>query len=301
MAPVADYPGVWGKATATIDWCEENYVVTEYVAEFWNTISNLAMIIPPILAGIKAYQEKLETRFVVSFLSILVVGIGSWCFHMTLLYEMQLFDELPMIWGSCIFVFDLFHSFTPPKYQNLPMILCLVLYSFIITAVYISIKNPIFHETAYAVLVFTLFFKSLDMLRRPNSSRALFFTALATYGTGFIIWNIDNFFCHNIREFRGTLTSPWRPLTQLHAWWHLLAGLGTYIHVLYRPLWESHITMYQKKWKRMDQYTKTDDVITGSDISTLQEVAWHLCFKVKEVIIVRKKAHSFTNFVHILT
>ncbi|KAI8494558.1 Alkaline ceramidase 3, partial [Branchiostoma belcheri] len=180
MAPVADYPGVWGKATATIDWCEENYVVTEYVAEFCkslsfyrevfpkirarNTISNLAMIIPPILAGIKAYQEKLETRYVVSFFSILVVGVGSWCFHMTLLYEMQLFDELPMIWGSCIFVFDLFHSFTPPKYQNLPMILCLVLYSFIITAVYVSIKNPIFHETAYAVLVFTLFFKSLDML-----------------------------------------------------------------------------------------------------------------------------------------
>ncbi|XP_035693180.1 alkaline ceramidase 3-like [Branchiostoma floridae] len=93
------------------------------------------MIIPPILAGIKAYQEKLETRYVVSFFSILVVGIGSWCFHMTLLYEMQLFDELPMIWGSCIFVFDLFHSFTPPKYQNLPMILCLVLYSFIITAI----------------------------------------------------------------------------------------------------------------------------------------------------------------------
>ncbi|XP_035693177.1 alkaline ceramidase 3-like isoform X1 [Branchiostoma floridae] len=88
-------------------------------------------------------------------------------------------------------------------------------------------------QAAYAVLVFTLFFKSVDMLRRPNSSRALFFTALATYGTGFIIWNIDNFFCHNIREFRGTLTSTFRPLTQLHAWWHLLAGLGTYIHVLY--------------------------------------------------------------------
>jgi dihydroceramidase len=30
--------------------------------------------------------------------SLLVVGIGSLLFHMTLRYEMQLMDELPMIW-----------------------------------------------------------------------------------------------------------------------------------------------------------------------------------------------------------
>lgn len=31
MAPTDGY---WGKVTSTIDWCEENYVVNRYVAEF---------------------------------------------------------------------------------------------------------------------------------------------------------------------------------------------------------------------------------------------------------------------------
>ncbi len=36
MAPILekDFDGFWGKPTATIDWCESNYEVTYYVAEF---------------------------------------------------------------------------------------------------------------------------------------------------------------------------------------------------------------------------------------------------------------------------
>ncbi len=32
--PLVDNVGVWGIPTSTLDWCEENYVVTKYVAEF---------------------------------------------------------------------------------------------------------------------------------------------------------------------------------------------------------------------------------------------------------------------------
>lgn len=34
MAPAVDRKGYWGPTTSTLDWCEENYVVTLYVAEF---------------------------------------------------------------------------------------------------------------------------------------------------------------------------------------------------------------------------------------------------------------------------
>merc|ERR1740117_2487317 len=31
--------------SSTIDWCEENHAVTTVMAEFWNTVSSVSMII----------------------------------------------------------------------------------------------------------------------------------------------------------------------------------------------------------------------------------------------------------------
>ena len=144
MAPVEANPiiGYWGPTTATIDWlichsliahdqylfatifllkqisynillvlefwcrCEENYVVTPYIAEFWNTVSNIFIFGPCILAFMNTTNNKhLELRHWLSYLGfdylcsfhsltlifrLLTVGVGSWLFHMTLLWEMQL-------------------------------------------------------------------------------------------------------------------------------------------------------------------------------------------------------------------
>ena len=37
--------GFWGPVTASIDWCEENYERTPYLAEFWNSISSLFLFL----------------------------------------------------------------------------------------------------------------------------------------------------------------------------------------------------------------------------------------------------------------
>lgn len=34
MAPAGDREGYWGPTTSTLDWCEENYAVTLFIAEF---------------------------------------------------------------------------------------------------------------------------------------------------------------------------------------------------------------------------------------------------------------------------
>jgi len=76
--------GYWGDTTATLDWCEKNYEVSWYIAEFWNTVTNLSMIIPPLWGIHKCLQRGLETRYLVGFFALLLVGIGSTMFHMTL-------------------------------------------------------------------------------------------------------------------------------------------------------------------------------------------------------------------------
>ncbi|KAG7224688.1 hypothetical protein INR49_030236 [Caranx melampygus] len=100
MAPSIERQGYWGRPTSTLDW--------------WNTVSNLIMILPPICGAIQTFQNGLEFRYVCSFLGLAAVGVGSWFFHMTLLYEMQLLDELPMIYSTCVFVYCLVYPWLRP-------------------------------------------------------------------------------------------------------------------------------------------------------------------------------------------
>lgn len=95
--------GVWGPATSTLDWCEENHIVSPYIAEYFNTLSNLNYIFLGLLGLYSCYSTRSELR---NYLSvggaILTIGTGSFLFHMTLLYEMQLCDELPMLYGYVV-------------------------------------------------------------------------------------------------------------------------------------------------------------------------------------------------------
>ncbi|KAI8607014.1 ceramidase, partial [Chytriomyces sp. MP71] len=74
---VAFYPsateGHWGLGTALTDWCEHNYAVTPYVAEFWNTVSNVFFLIT-VLAGIHNLRTigVSERRDFLAFGSLLV-------------------------------------------------------------------------------------------------------------------------------------------------------------------------------------------------------------------------------------
>ncbi|RWS21284.1 alkaline ceramidase 3-like protein, partial [Leptotrombidium deliense] len=135
MAPTA--VGYWGKVTSTLDWCEENYDTTFYIAEFWNTLSNLFMIVPPAFSCFRSFKTGNDTRLLLCYALLTLVGIGSWLFHMTLKYEMQLLDELPMIWGSLYLVFILGTIAYPHLEQSLLLKLGLFVYGVIATFIYL--------------------------------------------------------------------------------------------------------------------------------------------------------------------
>ncbi|XP_040486817.1 alkaline ceramidase 3 isoform X4 [Ursus maritimus] len=233
MAPAADREGYWGPTTSTLDWCEENYAVTWYIAEFWNTVSNLIMIIPPIFGAIQSVRDGLEKRYIASYLALTVVGMGSWCFHMTLKYEMQLLDELPMIYSCCIFVYCMFECFKMKNSVNYHLLFILVLFSLIVTTVYLKVKEPVFHQVIrhlqkrakcclfnsmasprvmYGMLVFTLVLRSIYIVTWVYPwLRGLGYTSLGIFLMGFLLWNIDNIFCDSLSLYTRTLYLRYRP------------------------------------------------------------------------------------------
>lgn len=74
----------WGQPSSGVDWCEANYVHSRYVAEFFNTMSSIPMLIVSLWGLFLCIKYQLEIRFYLCWFGIGVVGIGSVAFHGTL-------------------------------------------------------------------------------------------------------------------------------------------------------------------------------------------------------------------------
>lgn len=90
-------PGIYGAMSADFDWCERNHHYSPYIAEPFNTITSLTYCVVAIFTYFY-HNNHSETRMLVLYLTLFLIGVGSTLFHATLQYEMQLLDELPMLY-----------------------------------------------------------------------------------------------------------------------------------------------------------------------------------------------------------
>ncbi|GAU14684.1 hypothetical protein TSUD_203330 [Trifolium subterraneum] len=74
----------WGPVTSTKECCEENYIHSSYIAELYNTISNIPTIILAFIGLINALRQRFEKRFSILHLSNMTLAIGSMLYHATL-------------------------------------------------------------------------------------------------------------------------------------------------------------------------------------------------------------------------
>merc|ERR1711971_167108 len=89
--------------TALNDWCEENYVWTPYIAEFWNTLSNVIYLLvgawtikefsPNVRSGGEIYQ-----RLQICVLALCCIGVGSMAYHGAVTRWGQAMDELAILY-----------------------------------------------------------------------------------------------------------------------------------------------------------------------------------------------------------
>jgi hypothetical protein len=167
---------------STVDWCEVNYTVVWWIAEFWNTISGVAIVLAGYLfkkcqlenCSIK-HVSRINLNKVVSLLY--TVGVGTMLFHGTLWYPFQLLDELPMIMISIQYI-SIFMSLSTFRLNKdvLPyegVIKNIVLYSRIMMVIisFVYFVHPMlqivcFHVTLKifeAALVYIIYYMSINL------------------------------------------------------------------------------------------------------------------------------------------
>jgi len=240
--------GYWSPVTSIIDWCEPNYQHFDTVAETYNTFSSLAYILVEIWFVYKLEQffrsHKVAgnlrmLRTYVLIVSALIVGVGTYLFHMTLLREHQMLDELSMNATILLHIYGMINMDEEEKAEDgkkilrcfglfnttkaaLTALICLSLFS-ISCAVY-DTMIPVVFQTLFGLSILAGVFLSVmqaikkydnvssEYKRHFETARrdkiALICGVVGSALIGFTLWLIDNNTCPRYEHYK------------LHALWH---------------------------------------------------------------------------------
>lgn len=218
--------GYWeGLAPAAdVDWCEANYVVTPYIAEFWNTLSSLPMAMLGVYGAYQSISRGRESRFFWCFVLLAMVGLGSAAFHGTLLRPSQALDELPMIYTSLLGFWVLRYRHAPSD-EGRKVAWGLGVYSLLFTFAYLTSKETFMvFVLSYAVMVGWLVIKSVRLTwYAPAPERMSTLLRLASIGY------LGSFFFCWLPEHVLLPCDHWFQALPLHSIWHIGAGFGTFL------------------------------------------------------------------------
>jgi len=225
-------PGFWGTPTASVDWCEQNYAHVSYVCELFNTISSLSMLLVG-LCGALWHRRVLEKRFALVFSSVALVGVGSVAFHGTLIFELQMLDELPMLYTAALLVYILLENERERRF-GVWFPAALAGYAVFATCGAAFMRGQAqflsFH-VSFAALEFYGLYRTWLIHRRSRdrTQRRLFRAGISLYVAALVLWFVDLRFCDTLVNVTLNLGVP-NP--QLHAWWHVLVSMGLYVLIL---------------------------------------------------------------------
>jgi len=234
---IFDQPGYWGPVTASIDWCEPNYVVSPYIAEFWNTISNLGLILLPLFSLYHAVRHRFETRMILGCVTTLMVGLGSALFHGTLLFSCQLGDELPMLWAVLVTLYSLIESKPHIQYPWLPYAMTAFGTLWTVLAPWSHRHYPLAFEVTFITLEGCCAYLVMPMIRSTKSrtTKLLFFVGFAgTFAIAASCWLLDNWLCSTIKSSAAISLNPiYLYVGSLHGYWHIFMAIHCYCAFLF--------------------------------------------------------------------
>lgn len=198
--------GVYGPATG-INWCEPDYSWSPYVAEFWNTVSNLAFVAAGLSGRRTAQRMQLPARFFALSWTLVLLGLTSGAFHCTLLWVNQKLDET----FENVALVLLFHT------DKATQVLAVV-HSALVAAGIFTVTVFLFCELHLIAIILATLWKvkgwveaaELAAHGRAGLNRAVKLAAGSAV-LGFACWLVDRLLCVHV------LRLAFNP--QLHAWW----------------------------------------------------------------------------------
>lgn len=223
----------WGPVTSTIDWCEPNYLATRFVAEPFNTLSNLSFILLGIAGAVHELRDRnLQISYLTLFASLAFIGISSLFFHASLTIWAQQADELSMVWHLLLY----FHLINTKDQINVNPIwgMMLIGYCILFSIVHMTFKTTTLFQIHFGVLLALLLariYKDYHQVYFTRAGKFVLLEAVVAALLGFGLWIFDYHYC----ELSLTYLYPLNG----HVFWHIFMGIAAYDLIVTLKILES--------------------------------------------------------------
>lgn len=240
--------GTFVRHTSPHDWCERNYVHSDYVAEYYNTLSNLPFI---AIAAFQLYlcqsYAKHVTKHIVSLWILMAfVGFGSAYYHATLSLAGQIIDELSIFY----LIMGCTATIVPRWRYSRPCLLGYlfhgdaerwrtVFYTIMVIGTFLSWLAPALNAAILLTFSFPLTVHLVQDLNVTTSSTTwrLSSAMILWWILAVAIWIMDKYKCEELVEMFGVNDFPY---PEFHAWWHIGACVSAYSAIVLAQLSFAH-------------------------------------------------------------
>ena len=204
--------GMWGEHTAPIDWCETNYAITRYVAEWWNTTSCVAYVVAALLAVRIPCRSTASGLLALYAWLLAMTGIFSALFHGTLWWWGQKLDEVAET-ATLVALLHMPHSDALRR---------TVLHATLAAAgiIIVPVAFCEVHLVATILCLLRILHREIGRLKSANMLWWRGQRAALSGLVGFGCWLVDKAACSSLPTVNQTL--------QLHAWWHVMTAMALY-------------------------------------------------------------------------
>ncbi|KAL2840778.1 ceramidase [Aspergillus pseudoustus] len=229
----------WGPQTSYLNFCEQDYVVTRFVAEFINTLSSGVYCLFGLhgLAQLRRRNQASLSRCI-PYLGLIGVGVCSGGYHMTLKYHTQMSDELSMHLLTTPLLYRILTFQTSAEYTRLVGGILGAIFT-LVMVVHMVMDEFLLHAVSFglAVLLITTRTMKTIPLQIPDSRIRAKIRGVSRFGLfcfifGYTVWLIDTWFCPQLIEVRRFIGAPLAFFFELHGWWHVFTGIGGYVAVV---------------------------------------------------------------------
>ena len=209
-------------------------MVTRFVAEPINTVSNLSFVIFGILGASHEMRQGSKRSYVMLHCTIIMVGLGSMLFHGTLTSWGQQLDELPMVWHLLTALYCLNReSYGCAKEKGILTGL-LAAYAVIFSIGHLILKTTTTFQVHFGVLIafaLSLMYKRFSKVDAGNNGQQIIALFSISGVLAFACWLLDYHGCSYVSQL------PLNP--HGHMWWHIGMGYSAYCSVVMLKIFES--------------------------------------------------------------